>query len=192
VLKVVFGLLSLCALSLPVCAQKMQRYQSNPAWPPRLRLPCRRRPPWLFSKGLKSSSHSILSPHSTQAGGPGGASSPITIPRTSTPKGSLLCSDPALLNNCGYEKADKLGVYKLNLQCSDGFYDPIWGGSCWKCPDGFIRSANNVQNDDACWRVPPETTAAAQRVKNTPWAWECPSGTFWDIYDRGALLAMPG
>jgi hypothetical protein len=131
-------------------------------------------------------------PALNSSGGPWGASSPITIPRTSTPKGSLLCSDPALLNNCGYEKADKLGVYKLNLQCSDGFYDPIWGGSCWKCPDGFIRSANNVQNDDACWRVPPETTAAAQRVKNTPWAWECPSGTFWDIYDRGALLAMPG
>ena len=77
--------------------------------------------------------------------------------------GRLACSDPALSNACGYETADKLGTYKLDMNCSDGFYDPIWGGTCWKCPagDGWIRSANNIQNDDACWRVPKETTAAA-------------------------------
>jgi hypothetical protein len=105
----------------------------------------------------------------------------------------LACSDPALSNACGYETADKLGTYKLNMNCSDGFYDPIWGGTCWKCPagDGWIRSANNIQNDDACWRVPKETTAAAQRVKNTPWAWECPSGSFWDGYDWGTCWQCP-
>jgi len=107
--------------------------------------------------------------------------------------GRLACSDPALSNACGYETADKLGTYKLNMNCSDGFYDPIWGGTCWKCPagDGWIRSANNIQNDDACWRVPKETTVAAQRVKNTPWAWDCSSGSFWDGYDGGACWKCP-
>jgi hypothetical protein len=117
---------------------------------------------------------------------------PPTKPLTLEHAG-LACSDPALKNACGYETADKLGTYKLNMNCSDGFYDPIWGGTCWKCPagDGWIRSANNIQNDDACWRVPKETTAAAQRVKNTPWAWECPSGSFWDGYDWGTCWQCP-
>jgi hypothetical protein len=94
---------------------------------------------------------------------------PPTKPLTLEHAG-LACSDPALSNACGYETADKLGTYKLNMKCSDGFYDPIWGGTCWNCPagDGWIRSANNIQNDNACWRVPKETAAGAQRVKNTP------------------------
>lgn len=195
VLKVLFGLLSLCALSLPVCAQNNAEIVVQPGVAPTLTPPVPTAPSVVIQQGPQVVQPLNPQPALNSSGGlllsPGSASSPITVLQTSTPKGSLLCSDPALLNNCGYEKADKLGVYKLNLQCSDGFYDPIWGGSCWKCPDGFIRSANNVQNDDACWRVPPETTAAAQRVKNTPWAWECPSGTFWDIYDRGACWQCP-
>lgn len=117
---------------------------------------------------------------------------PPTKPLTLEHAG-LVCSDPALSNACGYETADKLGTYKLNMSCSDGFYDPIWGGTCWKCPagDGWIRSANNIQNDDACWRVPKETTAGAQRVKNTPWAWDCSSPSFWDGYDGGACWKCP-
>jgi hypothetical protein len=106
------------------------------------------------------------------------------------------CIDFALTGSCGYDRADKLGSYALNLKCSDGFYDPIWGGTCWKCPDddgsgAFIRSANNIQNSDACWRVPKEKTGPATRVKNTSWAWECDSGTFWDGYDWGACWKCP-
>jgi hypothetical protein len=110
--------------------------------------------------------------------------------------GSLKCNDASLTNSCGYETADKLGVYKLDLHCDQGFYDPIWGGTCWKCPDddgsgGWIRSANDVQNDDACWRVPKEKTGPAKKVKSTSWAWECSSGTFWDGYDLGACWQCP-
>jgi hypothetical protein len=106
------------------------------------------------------------------------------------------CIDFALTGSCGYDKADQLGSYSLNLKCSDGFYDPIWGGTCWKCPDddgsgAFIRSANHIQNSDACWRVPKEKTGPATRVKNTAWAWECGSGTFWDGYDWGACWKCP-
>jgi hypothetical protein len=106
------------------------------------------------------------------------------------------CIDFSLTGSCGSDKADKLGSYSLNMKCDEGFYDPIWGGTCWKCPDddgsgAFIRSANHIQNSDACWRVPKEKTGSAIRVKNTAWAWECDSGTFWDGYDWGACWKCP-
>lgn len=106
------------------------------------------------------------------------------------------CIDFSLTGSCGSDKADKLGSYSLNLKCDEGFYDPIWGGTCWKCPDddgsgAFIRSANKIQDSDACWRVPKEKTSSATRVKNTAWAWECGSGTFWDGYDWGACWKCP-
>jgi hypothetical protein len=106
------------------------------------------------------------------------------------------CIDFSLTGSCGSDKADKLGSYSLNMKCDEGFYDPIWGGTCWKCPDddgsgAFIRSANKIQDADACWRVPKEKTGSAIRVKNTAWAWECPGGTFWDGYDWGACWKCP-
>jgi len=106
------------------------------------------------------------------------------------------CIDFSLTGSCGSDKTDKLGSYSLNMKCDEGFYDPIWGGTCWKCPDddgsgAFIRSANKIQDADACWRVPKEKTGSAIRVKNTAWAWECSSGTFWDGYDWGACWKCP-
>jgi hypothetical protein len=82
------------------------------------------------------------------------------------------------------------------MTCASGFYDPIYGGTCWQCPaddgrGGWIRSATAVTKDDACWRVPKETTAPATKVKKTPWAWECPSGSFWDVYDWGGCWTCP-
>lgn len=120
---------------------------------------------------------------------------PIIIARAPT-TGSLICSQ-AIGTSCGTTKADYVGAYKLNTSCSNGFYDPIYGGTCWKCPDeadkrgGWIRSANAVTNDDACWRIPKETTAPATKVKKTAWAWECPSGSFWDGYDWGGCWTCP-
>ena len=106
------------------------------------------------------------------------------------------CIDFSLTGSCGSDRADKLGSYSLDMSCDSGFYDPIWGGTCWKCPDddgsgAFIRSANKIQDADACWRVPKEKLSSATRVKNTAWAWECPSGTFWDGYDWGACWKCP-
>jgi hypothetical protein len=117
---------------------------------------------------------------------------------TAPPRGApgVKCIDFSLTGSCGSDKADKLGSYSLNMKCDEGFYDPIWGGTCWKCPDddgsgAFIRSANKIQDADACWRVPKEKTGSAIRVKNTAWAWECPGGTFWDGYDWGACWKCP-
>jgi len=123
------------------------------------------------------------------------STAPIIISRPST-TGSLICS-AAIGTSCGTTKADYVGAYKLNMSCSSGFYDPIYGGTCWKCPDetdkrgGWIRSATGVTTDDACWRIPKETTAPATKVKKTPWAWECPSGSFWDGYDWGGCWSCP-
>lgn len=108
----------------------------------------------------------------------------------------MLCMDPHMNDACGFERADKVGVYTLNMNCPSGFYDPIWGGTCWKCPDadasgGWLRSATAVTGADACWRVPKETLSAAKRVSNTPWAWDCGGGTFWDGWDGGACWSCP-
>lgn len=124
------------------------------------------------------------------------APAPYPVVSRAPTTGTLICS-AAIGTSCGTTKADYVGPYKLNLSCASGFYDPIYGGTCWKCPDdtdgrgGWIRSATAVTNDDACWRVPKETTAPATKVKKTPWAWECPSGSFWDGYDWGGCWTCP-
>ena len=109
--------------------------------------------------------------------------------------GQLLCSGGSpgsATSPCGTAKAVYVGSYSLNMKCASGFFDPIYGGTCWKCPDDtdshgdWIRSAKAVTEDDACWRVPKEYTGHATRVKNTPWPHECDSGTFWDGYSGGA------
>lgn len=110
--------------------------------------------------------------------------------------GSLLCS-AGIGIQCGTTKADYVGPYKLNLKCDSGFYDPIYGGTCWSCPadtDGkgdWIRSATAVTKDDACWRIPKERTTTATKVSKTSWAWECPSGSFWDLYQGGGCWKCP-
>jgi len=202
-------LLALIVLSMPVQAQTPsgtpapaptptvihpQPIQIQPAAPPQTVIPSQ---PIQIEKGPTVTITGVQ-PVNPPLGLPGlPPTQPLTLEHPwgtlQAQHGQLACSDPALNNACGYETADKLGTYKLNMSCSDGFYDPIWGGSCWKCPagDGWIRSANNIQNDDACWRVPKETTAGAQRVKNTPWAWDCSSGSFWDGYDGGACWKCP-
>jgi hypothetical protein len=123
----------------------------------------------------------------------------LTIVSAVAPKatpGSLLCS-AAVGVSCGTTKADYVGAYKLNMSCPSGFYDPIYGGTCWKCPadtdgkGGWIRSATAITKDDACWRIPKESVAVATKVKKTAWAWECPSGSFWDGYDWGGCWTCP-
>jgi hypothetical protein len=108
--------------------------------------------------------------------------------------GKLLCSaaDAGSYYYCGNTKADYVGAYSLDLKCSEGFYDPIYGGSCWKCPaddgnGGWLRSADSVEKDTACWRAPKETLKSANKKRSPAWAWECPSGTFWDPYSPDGL-----
>ncbi len=123
---------------------------------------------------------------------------PYPIVSRSSGTGTLVCSAAiGSSTSCGTTKADYVGAYKLNLSCPSGFYDPIYGGTCWKCPDdtdskgGWIRSATGITGDDACWRVPKEQLVSATKVKKTAWAWECSSGSFWDPYDWGGCWTCP-
>ena len=90
-------------------------------------------------------------------------------------------------------KADFVGKYKLVPICAKGFYDPIYGGSCWECPPGYdgrgdyIRSSTAVTSDTACWRAPVEATGRATKVKSPAWAWDCPAGSFWDGYSPDGI-----
>jgi hypothetical protein len=120
------------------------------------------------------------------------ANIPVVVQPSAT--GKLLCSavDTGSYSYCGNTKADYVGAYSLNLKCAAGFYDPIYGGTCWKCPndDGngeWIRSADAVEKDTACWRVPKETLSAATKVKSPAWAWDCPSGSFWDGFSPDGI-----
>lgn len=106
--------------------------------------------------------------------------------------GKLLCSATGT-TSCGDTKADYVGAYTLDTTCDEGFYDMIYGGTCWKCPDdtdgkgAWIRSADHIEKDTACWRVPTESTAKAVKVKSPAWAWDCPSGSFWDGYSPDGI-----
>ena len=57
-------------------------------------------------------------------------------------------------SGCGFTKADWVGKHTLDTTCDVGFYDMIWGGTCWQAPvdDGkgtWVRSAVAVDKDDA-------------------------------------------
>lgn len=44
-------------------------------------------------------------------------------------------------------KGDKVG-------CGNGtFYDPIDGGTCWTCPDGYKRTVFSVKSEKACEKI---------------------------------------
>ncbi len=98
---------------------------------------------------------------------------------------------------CGNTKADWIGSHTLNMDCSRGFYDPIWGGTCWEAPDAggrgaWIRSTTAVTKPDAFWRTPSEQLSSAEKVRgNTPFAWDCPTNTFWDGYNGGGCYKCP-
>lgn len=124
---------------------------------------------------------------------------PITVqpyPGPSAGVGSGTRQCVTTLSGCGFTKADWVGKHTVDTTCDVGFYDLIWGGTCWQAPvdDGkgtWVRSAVAVDRDDAFWRVPKESTAAATKVKKTAWAWECPSGSFWDGHDWGGCWTCP-
>jgi hypothetical protein len=71
------------------------------------------------------------------------------------------------------------------MNCEKGFYDPIWGGTCWDFPPEndkgkWVRGTTPVTADDAVWRAPKASFASATKVSTTIWPHECTDGSFWD------------
>jgi hypothetical protein len=144
----------------------------------------------IFSKGpdLIIGSITVTNPPVTGALTP----QPLGPANLSAP-GKLLCSQLGL-TVCGDTKADYVEKFTLDTTCDSGFYDMIWGGTCWKCPDdtdssgSWIRSATAVDKDDACFRIrSKETFSKATKVKSPAWPWDCSSGSFWDLYSPDGI-----
>ncbi len=115
--------------------------------------------------------------------------------------GTMLCSADlraGLSDRCGFTKADWVGRHQVNTTCEKGFYDPIWGGTCWDFPlddkkGQWVRGTTPITADDALWRAPIESTARAIFVKKTAAAWDCngKEGEFWDGYKLGGCWKCP-
>jgi len=73
-------------------------------------------------------------------------------------------------------KGDKIGCG------GDTFYDPIDGGTCWTCPDGYKRTVFSVKSDKACERAAYEQFSKANRHSRGGGllGTDCPGGQFWD------------
>jgi len=72
---------------------------------------------------------------------------------------------------------------KKPSQCPAGaFFDPIDGGSCWRCPSGAKRTVFHVKSADACEQPAQQKFSGATRhgrgtgLVRT----DCPRGQFWD------------
>ncbi|MCO6489479.1 MAG: RICIN domain-containing protein [Phaeodactylibacter sp.] len=73
-------------------------------------------------------------------------------------------------------QGDKVG-------CGGGtFYDPIDGGTCWTCPDGYNRTVFSVKSDKACERAAFERFASATNHGRGSGllGTDCAGGQFWD------------
>ncbi|MCG8330072.1 MAG: discoidin domain-containing protein [Chitinophagales bacterium] len=81
--------------------------------------------------------------------------------------------------NQEYKSAIKGG----RIGCGRGtIYDPIDGGTCWTCPDGYNRTVFSVKSNKACERPAGERFARANRHSRGGGllGTDCPGGQFWD------------
>lgn len=111
-------------------------------------------------------------------------SCPSGYDRTAEP----IDGDKACLKKENARKLRATNVAKAG--CPGGsFWDPIDGGTCWKCPDGFKRSAAGIKESNACVKVigfAREELHTATKVSG-----ECPNGSFWDPIYSGTCWSCP-
>jgi hypothetical protein len=62
------------------------------------------------------------------------------------------------------------------------FFDPIDGGTCWTCPNGYKRTVFSVKSGKACERAAYEQFSKANRHSRGGGllGTDCPGGQFWD------------
>ena len=114
------------------------------------------------------------------------------IQGNSATKGKLKCAAyiPANVDSCGYVPAQELGSWKAPLptDCPAGtFFDSKFGGECWTCPKGYIRSTLAVDSEQACWYpITEKVERASFEAKHG-----CPTGTFFDPRNGGECWSCP-
>ena len=76
-------------------------------------------------------------------------------------------------------------------ECGDdnAVFDLIDGGSCWSCPDGYVRTINSVKSAQACGR-PVFETASAEK-KGEAGCKQYGSNAFWDPKNFGSCYSCP-
>ncbi|WP_156111668.1 tectonin domain-containing protein [Thalassospira australica] len=68
-------------------------------------------------------------------------------------------------------------------------YDLIDGGTCWSCPDGYVRTINSVKSNQACGR-PIFETASAEK-KGEAGCKQYGNNAFWDPKNFGSCYSCP-
>ncbi len=57
---------------------------------------------------------------------------------------------------------------RVSARCGDDIYDPIRGGSCWRCPAGYERGVAAVDTAEACFRPALPELKPATRLGTQP------------------------
>jgi len=93
---------------------------------------------------------------------------------------------------CGATRATFVRAIKGNDSCQDGgFVDPINGGECWKCPEGFVRSWRPVTDKDSACIKPRRRGLLYKSAINLGKISSCPSGQFYDPRNGGECWSCP-
>jgi hypothetical protein len=112
-----------------------------------------------------------------------------------------VCYKPAYTKHVGASLERSLS----GLKCSAGFYDPIDGGSCWTCPNGYKRSVSSVKSAKACVKSRPakylkadfkqKKRASVDAVATGLKGIGCSrygKTAFFDLIDGGSCWSCPG
>lgn len=67
------------------------------------------------------------------------------------------------------------------------FFDP--NGSCWSCPDGYVRTGDPVTSSTACSRT--DASVPLKQMKATFQGGTCPPGAFFDPIRGGECYSCP-
>ena len=112
--------------------------------------------------------------------GVGGLAIAVVLAVFSTAAGAVQCGGEGQ-RPCTIAPASFAG--KKPAQCPAGaFFDPIDGGSCWRCPSGTKRTVFHVKSADACEQpahLKPSRAERHGRGKGLLRT-DCPRGQFWD------------
>lgn len=86
---------------------------------------------------------------------------------------------------CGREPAEYIG--KARGECPRGSFFDVGTWTCFKCPSGYQRTANNVEEWDACSKDVPDQVLRAKYEGRA----SCPPGAFIDPRNGGECWSCP-